>query len=82
MLTHLVVRLNLTNQDGEILDSQSGVIVDFLVSPLNSGFRVSEEGKASQSDNAALSPTYSPKHSTAVQLQKIQLHRQTTLDSH
>lgn len=40
--THLVVGLDLANQNGKVLYPEGGIIVHFLVGSLSTAFRVSE----------------------------------------
>ena len=40
---YLVVAFNLSDENSEVLDAQCGIIVYFLVGPLDAGFRVSAE---------------------------------------
>lgn len=42
---HLIVGSDLADEDGEVLDSQRGVVVDLLVGPLHCGLGVTAEGK-------------------------------------
>lgn len=45
-LSYLIVRFNLPDKNGKVVDAQCGVIVHFLVGPLHCGFRVSVGKKA------------------------------------